>query len=89
MTKTRKVQMGMKVALQEQNSNEEFEWTLVNQDEANPTDGRISVHCPLAQGILGHGEDEEVKVILSDGVKTYRILRIEKAESDKLNSLKT
>ncbi len=69
------VSIGVRVTLEEQGSHEEFEWTLVGPAESDPSTGRISVHAPLAQGLLGHKVGEEVKVDLPAGCKTFRILR--------------
>ena len=69
------VQIGVKVTLEEKDSREEYEWTLVGPAESDPSTGRISVHAPLAQGLLGHKVGEEVKVDLPAGVKTFRIVR--------------
>ena len=68
------VQIGARVKLQEKDSKEEFEWTLVGPAESDPMSGRISVHAPLAQGLLGHKVGEEVKVTLPAGMKTFKIL---------------
>ncbi|MFH1726268.1 MAG: transcription elongation factor GreA [Elusimicrobiota bacterium] len=77
--KSDQVQIGVKVTLQEVDSSEEYVWTLVGQPEADPTSGRISVHAPLAQGLLGHKVGEEVKVELPAGEKTFKILKTERA----------
>ncbi|MDE2291213.1 MAG: transcription elongation factor GreA [Elusimicrobia bacterium] len=69
------VQIGVKVTLEEKGSREEYEWTLVGPAESDPSVGRISVHAPLAQGLLGHKVGEEVKVDLPVGCKTFKILR--------------
>jgi transcription elongation factor GreA len=72
--KTGEVQIGARVKLQETASKEESEWTLVGPAESDPMSGRISVHAPLAQGLLGHKVGEEVKVDLPAGKKTFKIL---------------
>ncbi|MBI5596488.1 MAG: transcription elongation factor GreA [Elusimicrobia bacterium] len=69
------VQIGVKVTLEEKDSREEYEWTLVGPAESDPSTGRISVHAPLAQGLLGHKVGEEVRVDLPAGMKTFKILR--------------
>ena len=68
------VQIGARVKLQEKDSKEESEWTLVGPAESDPMSGRISVHAPLAQGLLGHKVGEEVRVDLPAGKKTFKIL---------------
>jgi transcription elongation factor GreA len=69
------VQIGVTVTLVEKESQEEFQWTLVGQEESDPASGRISVYSPLAQGLLGHKSGEEVQVQLPAGTKTFKILK--------------
>lgn len=69
------VQIGVRVKLQEKGSKDEYEWTLVGPAESDPTSGRISVHAPLAQGLLGHKVGEEVAVDLPAGKKVFKILQ--------------
>lgn len=69
------VQIGVKVTLEETGSHEEYDWILVGPAESDPATGRISVHAPLAQGLLGHKVGEEVKVDLPAGTRTFKILR--------------
>lgn len=69
------VQIGVKVTLEEKGSREEYEWILVGPAESDPSTGRISVHAPLAQGLLGHKVGEEVNVELPAGRRTFKILR--------------
>lgn len=73
------VQIGVKVTLQEKDSNEEYVWTLVGEAESDPSAGRMSVHAPLAQGLLGHRVGEEVQVELPAGSSTFKIVKTEPA----------
>ncbi len=73
------VQIGVRVTLREKDSGEEYVWTLVGADEADPAAGKISVYAPLSQGILGKKVGEEVKVQLPAGPKSFKILKTEPA----------
>lgn len=73
------VQIGVKVSLQDADSNAKMEWTLVGASESDPNAGKISVESPLAQGLLGHKVGEQVKVALPAGEKTFKILKTEAA----------
>lgn len=70
--------IGMKVTLQDADK-DEYEYTLVGAEESDPTAGKISVHAPLAQGLLGHKVGEEVTVPLPAGKMKFKILKIEPA----------
>jgi transcription elongation factor GreA len=71
--------IGTKVKLQDMSDNETYEYILVGAEEADPGLGKISVHAPVAQGILGHKVNEEVEVTLPGGKSKFRILQIEPA----------
>jgi len=73
------VQIGVRVTLRDKSEDEEYEWTLVGEEESDPTSGKISVFSPLAQGLLGHKIGEEVQVQLPAGMKSYKILKAEPA----------
>src|SRR4026207_519999 len=71
--------IGMKVTIQEVGTKDDYEYTLVGAEESDPNVGRISVHAPIAQGLLGHKVGEEVLVDLPGGKTKFKILKIEPA----------
>jgi len=71
--------IGMKVTIQEEGSGDEYEYTLVGAEESDPTKGKISVHAPIAQGLLGHKVNEVVTITLPGGKTQFKILKIEPA----------
>ena len=71
--------IGTKVTLKDLSDNEEYEYTLVGAEESDPTQGKISVHAPIAQGLLGHKINETVEVNLPGGKTKFKILKIEPA----------
>jgi transcription elongation factor GreA len=52
------------------------EYTLVGEDESDPMEGKISVQSPLAQGLLGKKVKQTVDVVLPNGTRTFKILKI-------------
>ena len=73
---TDEIRIGAKVSMTAVESGDEFVYTLVGSDEADPSEGRLSVHSPLAQGILGHKVGEKVKVALPAGEKVFKIVKV-------------
>jgi transcription elongation factor GreA len=69
--------IGMKVTIKDQSDGEVYEYTLVGTDEADPMSGKISVHAPIAEGLLGHKVNETVEITLPGGKSTFKILKIE------------
>jgi len=50
---------------------------IVEPEEANPTEGKISFKSPLGQAILGKKPGDEFLVETPDGKVKCKILRIE------------
>ena len=68
--------IGMKITIRDTKDNEDYEYTLVGADEADANAGKISVHAPIAQGLLGHKINEEVTIDLPGGKTKFKILKI-------------
>ncbi len=73
------VSIGVRVTLKEVSEGIEMAYTLVGEDESDPSEGRISVYSPLAQGLLGRKTGEEVAVDLPAGKRSFRIIKTEPA----------
>jgi transcription elongation factor GreA len=71
-----KVYIGATVKLKDLDENDEFEYIIVDKEEANPAERKISIQSPLAQGLLGHKEGDKVDVTLPSGVLRLEILKI-------------
>ncbi|MBI4051498.1 MAG: transcription elongation factor GreA [Elusimicrobia bacterium] len=71
------IRIGAKVTLREKESGEEFVYILTGQEEADPARGTISVHSPLAQGLLGLKAGQEAKINLPAGLRSFKILKVE------------
>jgi transcription elongation factor GreB len=51
-------------------------WRVVGPDEADPRRGRISVHSPVAQALLGKAPDDEVQVERPGGPLDLRVVDV-------------
>lgn len=71
-----KVYIGASVRLLDVDANETINYTLVDSAEADPMNGRISVHTPVAQALLGHGVGEVVEVSTPGGKMKFKITEI-------------
>lgn len=71
------IRIGATVTLREQSSKEEFVYTLVGGEEADPLKGTISVHSPIAQGILGLKSGDKAQVELPAGTRHFHVLKVE------------
>lgn len=71
------VRLGATVTMRDENSQATIIYTLSSADEADPSEGRISVSSPLAQGLLGSSAGSTVTVRLPSGEKRLSILKVE------------
>ena len=71
--------IGVKVTIREVGTSDDYEYTLVGPEESDPNVGKISVHAPIAQGLLGHKVDAEITITLPGGPTKFKILKIETA----------
>jgi transcription elongation factor GreA len=71
-----KVLIGARVKLKDLDSEEELEYTLVSDVEADYAEGKISITSPVGQGLLGHKENGIVEIKTPAGISRYKILKI-------------
>ena len=72
------VAIGCKVDLKDEDG-DEITYTLVGEDESDPSEGKISVYSPLAQGLLGKKVGETAVIELPAGQRQFKILAAEPA----------
>ncbi len=71
-----KAYIGAKVTLIDLETDDEIEYTLVSQDEANATEGLISTTSPVGQALLGHKVGDEISITVPAGDLSYKITKI-------------
>jgi transcription elongation factor GreA len=71
-----KVKFGSTVKLENLDTEEEITYTIVGRMESNPDIGLISYHTPLATGLMGKVQGDEVSVRLPAGVQEFEILEV-------------
>jgi len=72
-----KVRFGSTVTLEDLESEEEVIYTIIGRTESDPDFGLISFHTPLARGLMGKEEGDEVEIKLPVGTKEFEIIKIE------------
>ena len=70
------VLIGAKVKLIDMDTEEEMEYTLVSELEADYNQNKISVTSPVGEGLLGHKENEVVEIKVPAGMLKYKIIKI-------------
>jgi len=70
------VLIGAKVKLKDLSSGEELEYMLVAEEEADYSQGKISISSPVGSGLMNHKEKETVEIKVPAGILKYKILKI-------------
>jgi len=70
------VLIGAKVKLIDLDTQEELEYILVAELEADYNQGKISVNSPVGGGLLGHKVNEVVEIKIPAGTLKYKVLEI-------------
>lgn len=76
LPKSGKVVFGATVKLMDLDSEEEITYQIVGHDEADLKARRISFSSPVAKGLIGKMEGDEVGVTTPNGVREYEILEV-------------
>lgn len=71
-----KVYIGARVRLIDSESNEEIEYMLVTEDEADFNQGKISISSPVGKALLGKKKGEVVNIRIPAGALKYKIIKI-------------
>jgi transcription elongation factor GreA len=74
---TGKVIFGTTVTLINVDTDVESRYQIVGEDEADIKAGRISVSSPIARGVIGKFEGDEVTIATPSGEKVFEIDRVE------------
>ncbi|MFC1592598.1 transcription elongation factor GreA [Candidatus Omnitrophota bacterium] len=70
------VLIGATVKLEDTGTGAKLKYTLVSDVEADYEEGKISVTSPVGRTLLGHKENETVKIEIPAGTLIYKILKI-------------
>ena len=70
------VLIGAKVKLLDMDTQEELEYTLVSELEADYNQGKISVSSPVGAGLLGHKVNQIAEIKIPAGTLKYKIIEI-------------
>lgn len=69
--------LGSCVTIKDLNSNEELQYWLVSEPEADILENKISVKSPVGKGLMGTEEGQKIEIQVPAGILKYQILKIE------------
>ena len=75
---TSRVSLGTKVSLYDLNSDEETFYQILSGDDAQFYQNAISAKSPIAKGLIGKEEGDEVNVSVPASVKKFEVVKIER-----------
>ena len=70
------VKFGAHVMLVDEDTDEETEYQIVGEQEADVKAGRISITSPIARALIGKSVGDSVEVNTPGGGKSYEILKV-------------
>ncbi len=77
MENTGKIIFGSTVTLIDLDTDKEMKYQIVGDDEADIKQGKISVSSPIARGLIGKFEGDEVVITTPGGDKDFEISQVE------------
>jgi len=72
-----KVVFGATVKLYDTDADGEVTYKIVGDDEADISAGLISISSPIARGLIGKAQDDEVVIKTPGGEKIYEVIEIQ------------
>ena len=72
-----RVVFGVTVTIENLDTEEQKTYRIVGDDEADFKINKISVNSPIARGLLGKNEGDEVKINTPQGEVEYEIVKVE------------
>lgn len=72
------VLIGATVKLKDLKGGGEITYTIVSEDEADFSQGKISISSPVGSGLMNHKKGDSVEITVPAGVLKYKILSIDR-----------
>ena len=75
---TERISLGTKITLYDLDSDEEVTYQILSGDDAQFYENAISAKSPIARGLIGKEEGDEVKIKVPAGTKNFEVVSIER-----------
>jgi len=70
------VKFGATIVLADEDTNEESTYQILGADEADVSEGRLSITSPLSRALIGKTVGDSVEVTTPGGSKSYEIISV-------------
>ena len=71
-----RVVFGVTVVIENMDTEEEKQYKIVGDDEADFKSGKISVNSPIARGLIGKSKGDEARIETPRGMVEYEIMEV-------------
>ena len=71
-----KAYIGATIKVKDASSGDESSYTLTSEEEANFSEGKISIDSPIGKALLGHKVGDSIDIQIPAGKLKYKILSI-------------
>ena len=71
--------VGTTVTLEDEQAKDRFSYMLVGAEEADPTNGKLSIESPLGKSLLGKKKGARFTVDLPRGTAKYKVINVKRA----------
>ena len=71
-----RVVFGVTVVIENMDTEEEKQYKIVGDDEADFKANKISVNAPIARGLIGKSEGDEARIETPKGVVEYEVMKV-------------
>lgn len=76
ITETSRIVFGATVKLYDTETEEEPVYKIVGDDETDITAGKIGISSPIARGLIGKSEGDEVKIKTPKGQREFEVIEV-------------
>lgn len=77
--KAGEARVGVTVTLEDQQTKERFVYVLVGPEEADPSNGKLSLASPLGKSLLGKKQGDTFTLVLPNVNVPYKVVNVERS----------
>ncbi|OGX29686.1 MAG: hypothetical protein A3B78_02445 [Omnitrophica WOR_2 bacterium RIFCSPHIGHO2_02_FULL_67_20] len=77
--KAGEARVGVTVTLEDQQTKERFVYVLVGPEEADPSNGKLSLASPLGKSLLGKKQGDTFTLVLPNVSVPYKVVNVERS----------
>lgn len=68
-----------KIRFKDMETGQEFNYQLVNPNQANMREGKLSIYVPIGIALFGYRSDAEIQWEMPNGLRTFKVIEVNNA----------